>query len=120
VPFNTINFQRGNNYNTTSYYFTAPVAGAYLFTVGIYFTSSGSSFGAMQAGFVKNGSFINTSGGDAQGCISATPNSTGGTIELATSMVINLAVGDTVGVQPRTSTIRVYQGHCYFSGYLIG
>jgi C1q domain len=120
VPFNAVNYQRGSSFSTSNYYFTAPIAGYYFFTVGLYFTNTASSTGSMQAGFVKNGSFITTASGDAQGCISATPNSLGGTIEIGTGLVISLSAGDTVGVQPRTSSIRIYQGHCYFSGYLLG
>jgi len=120
IPFNVINYQIGTSYNNATYAFTAPVTGYYLFTTGIFFTNSGGATGNMQAGFVKNGSFISTAGGDAQGCISCTPNSLGGAIQLATSLVISLSSGDTVAVQPRTAAIRVYQGHCYFSGSLIG
>jgi hypothetical protein len=120
VTFNVENYQRGTSFSTTNYYFTAPVTGYYIFTVGLYFTNSAGATGGMQAGFVKNGSFISSSGGDAQGLISCTPNSLGGTIQLATSMVISLAVGDTVGVQSRSASIRVYRGHCYFSGALLG
>jgi hypothetical protein len=120
IPFNVTNYQRGTAYSNSTYAFTAPATGYYLFTVGLYFTNSASSTGGMQAGFVKNGSFISTSGGDAQGCISCTPNSLGGTIQLATSLVISLNSGDTVAVQPRSNPIRVYQGHCYFSGSFLG
>jgi hypothetical protein len=120
VTFNVENYQRGTSFSTTNYYFTAPVTGYYIFTVGLYFTNSGGATGGMQAGFVKNGSFISSAGGDAQGLISCTPNSLGGTIQLATSMVISLAAGDTVGVQSRSASIRVYQGHCYFSGAFLG
>jgi len=122
VPFNTVTggFNTGSNFSTTNYYFTAPVAGKYLFTCAMYLTNSASSTSNMQWGFYVNGAFKSFTSGDAYGCGNAIPNSTGGIIEFATTAIYDLAANDTVGVRPRTTNIRVYQGHCYFGGYLIG
>jgi hypothetical protein len=122
VPFNTVTggFNTGSNFSTTNYYFTAPVAGKYFFTCAMYLTNSSSATYGMQWGFYVNGAFKSFTSGDAWGCNSATPNSLGGTIEFSTTATFDLAANDTVGVRPRSANIRIYQGHCYFGGYLIG
>ena len=122
VPFNTVagGFNTGSNYSTTNYYFTAPVAGKYFFTCAMYLTNSSSATYGMQWGFYVNGAFKSFTSGDAWGVGSATPNSLGGTIEFSTTAIFDLAANDTVGVRPRSANIRIYQGHCYFGGYLIG
>lgn len=122
VPFNTVTggFNTGSNFSTTNYYFTAPVAGKYFFTCGLYLTNSSSATYGMQWGFYVNGAFKSFTSGDTWGCGSATPNSLGSTIEFSTTATFNLAANDTVGVRPRSANIRIYQGHCYFGGYLIG
>jgi len=122
VPFNTVTggFNTGSNFSTTNYYFTAPVAGKYFFTCAMYLTNSSSATYGMQWGFYVNGAFKSFTSGDAWGVGSATPNSLGSTIEFSTTATFDLAANDTVGVRPRTANIRIYQGHCYFGGYLIG
>jgi hypothetical protein len=118
LPFNSTIYNDSGSYSTSNYYFTAPIAGKYLFFFNIFFTPSGGSTYYMQVGPTLNGSFINTPSGDAQGCLAFNPTVAVG--EFTGTMVISMAAGDKVGIQPRTSSIRVYQGHCSFGGYLIG
>jgi len=124
VPFNTVTstnaFNTGTNFNTSTNLFTAPVSGRYVFSFTLYFTNSGGSTGNMSAAIRVNGSFISFTSGDVYGFLSATPNSTGGVITSSTSVVLNLSANDTVGVAARGASIRIYQGSCFFSGYLLG
>jgi len=120
VPFNTVTggFNRGSNFNTSTYLFTAPVAGVYYFVYSIFFTSSGGNTVDMQSVLVKNGSSQTFTGGDAYGVLNFNP-----TVAVACfscGVYLNLAANDTVGVKARSTTLRIYQGHCSFGGYLLG
>ena len=72
----------------------------------------------MQTGLNVNGSYISFSGGDA--FVNVARPSTSGVICVGCSAVVNLAANDVVGIMARTNNVRVYQGHCNFSGYLVG
>lgn len=120
IQANTTQYNVGNCYSTSTYRFTAPVAGLYNFTVGIYFTNSGTQTQSMQVGLRKNGSHVN-GGSDAYGCITVQPNNfTSGTNQSVLTAQFLLAVNDYVDVAPRTNSLRHYQGHFWFQGYLIG
>ena len=124
VPFNTVTatgaFNTGTNFNTSTNLFTAPIAGRYMFSFTLYTTNSGSSTQSMQAGIRINGAFVSFTSGDSYGVANAIPNSTGGVISITTSVILNLAANDTIGVAARTNALRIYQGHCFFSGFLLG
>ena len=114
LPLNQTYVNIGNNYNTSTYRFTAPIAGTYLFTYG------SACSGANYADFVlfkngtqlTNGLFGNNVGGGGVGYPSD-----------GRSIVLNMASGDYVtlnfqGSDPVNSTIR--SNYTVFSGHLIG
>jgi autotransporter translocation and assembly factor TamB len=100
--------------------FTAPVAGRYFFSFTLYLTNSAGNSQSMQAGLRINGSFVSFTSGDTYAVANAIPNSTGGVISITGTVVFNLAASDTVGVAARGNNLRIYQGHSYFTGYLLG
>ena len=74
----------------------------------------------MQVGLRKNGSYV-SGGSDSYGCITMQPNNfTGGVNQSVLTAQFLLAAGDYVDVAPRTNSLRHYQGHYWFQGYLIG
>jgi hypothetical protein len=102
--FNTVVYNIGSNYNTSTGLFTAPIAGTYVFTAGIYQTADVS-----QLWFIVNGarerSFTLTDTGNANH---------------AGTGIIYLSAGDTLGFQPwsggGTTTIITNSSHTYFRG----
>jgi len=106
----------GAHYNTSTYRFTAPVAGRYMFQSQVYW--KGDSNGVYWSNyFTVNGSSAQErhqiwSYGDAQ-------------YEDQTSdasIVLELSANDYVAYLIRVEQVNadIYGGHCYFSGFLIG
>jgi len=107
MPFDTAAVNRGNHYNTSTYLFTAPISGQYLFTVNalnypnsttgqLYFSVNNGGFTAL----VRNNSIVSQQ-------------------SIAGSAILNLAANDTVGV---IGQLYFYAsgGHGHFSGILLG
>jgi hypothetical protein len=111
VQFNTTSINVGNCFNTSTYRFTAPIAGVYSFTSQPGYKETNSDF---SWGFAINGSRYS----DNVRVLGSTPNThsawTG-------SLIINLAANDTVEVQFSAGTYHQNAGGFnYFSGILIG
>lgn len=121
ITFNATQVNTGNHFNTSNGKFTAPVAGAYMFNYGTLFTNSGGNTQSMQISLNVNGSYPAVSGGDVYSILGCTPNSLGGNILLTSSLVLYLAANDVVDIRNRSgNNLRIYKGHTYFSGHLIG
>ncbi|MBI4569812.1 MAG: hypothetical protein HY719_15575 [Planctomycetes bacterium] len=109
VPFDTEDADVGNNFSTTTYQFTAPVAGAYWFSFqGIKY--DGVTTSVARVNFRVNGVQVNPQARASEGANYGDP---------AISRVIVLNAGDTVDCYSSGST-GWYTQYTYFSGFLIG
>ena len=126
LDFDATSLNRGSVFNTTTYKFTAPIAGIYSFDFNIY-TQQG--LGISSVAWRKNGNEIVNADTDisyrgsfafsvSSGTITATvPDYTlygSNLLELAASDTVDLAVRSTA-----SSNLQWYGGHSRFSGYLV-
>lgn len=89
IPFNNVVFDVGSNFNTSTYRFTAPIAGKYFLALNIYLAANGNQDAYPR--FNVNGSFVQ---------YSYLYQTVGGTIHntVAVNRIFNLSVGDYVDV----------------------
>jgi hypothetical protein len=118
MPFNQTVLNTGSNFNTSTNRFTAPVSGRYFFSWQIFYTDSAGANYTQQTGLNVNGSYISFTSGDA--FVTQVNASLSGPCCFGASAVVNLSANDVVGIMVRSGNVRVYQGHCNFSGYLLG
>ena len=120
-PFNVARLNVGNHYNTSTYKFTAPVAGVYYFFAQVYYNNGNGNY---RVGFRKE-----PSGGSALMLNTAALAVVGNNNSHTISVIESLAVGDTVRVfSDQNASIQCYYNindntygaHTYFMGYLIG
>lgn len=126
TPFNAKSYDIGNNYNTSTNRFVAPVAGVYLFYANLYFTQSGGSF-VGGIGFTVNGSQVNTPAGDAARSDANMGSGAGQMtiLSVTNTILLNLAANDFVQVfginySGGSSSYRYYRGTSFFQGCLLG
>lgn len=116
IPFDTVLFDTGSNFSTSTHKFTAPVAGFYYFSAGAGNTVATS--GQIVISFIKNsGSTPVTLANSA--LVLGSVNT--GTV-IPVSGLYQLAVNDTVEVQyigGSGSTMAGGQNNLYFSGFLV-
>ena len=98
----------GNGYSTSTGRYTAPIAGFYQFSYGVY------SYVAGQIAFKKNGSTWALQ--DSIGLFTIGAAAIGGT-----TLYISLAAGDYVSYGWRDGySGNIYHSHSWFSGHLVG
>lgn len=114
IVFSNAQHNTGSYYSTSTGRFTAPVAGAYLFTGTVYGTRGGTMRWTIRKNQVQY-----QAGGGANDCV---PHGYNNLVETTTNTVIlNLAANDYVSMMPRSGhTINVYGGHSWFCGVLVG
>jgi hypothetical protein len=107
--FNTADLNVGSHFNTSTYRFTAPVAGVYLFGVSIYVN------GNLSGCFTVNGT--QTYGGsDVQPLVYGDL-----TRSYSAQLLVSLSANDIVDFRSRdaTASSSIYMGHSNFWGYLM-
>lgn len=115
LPFNTA-IVSSSYYSTSTYRFTAPVAGTYMFFMNLYEYSSATG----SVTLTKNGSELNPAG-DLNPFFGAAPSALSANAVLSGHCMLTLAVNDYIEPRIRTgSSSRIYLPHSTFSGYLIG
>ena len=120
-PLNETRINVGNHYDTSTYKFTAPVAGVYYFHAQVYYNNGS---GAYRVGFRKT-----PNGGSAFMLNTASHEVVGNDDQQSTSIIESMAVGDTVELFCDSNVSiqcyynindTTYGAHTYFMGYLIG
>ena len=120
-PFNVARLNVGNCYSTSTYKFTAPVAGVYYFFAQVYYNNG---TGTYRVGFRKT-----PSGGSAFMLTTASLAVVGNNNSQTLSVIESLAAGDAVELySDQNASVQLYYNindttygnHTYFMGYLIG
>ena len=115
VPYPTAEINVGSSYNTSTYKFTAPIAGIYTFFATAYLKTTAGENGRLQ--FSKNDAT------DYEGSFAELYNNDGGAIysNLQTTVILNLSASDTIKVT-FTGNGDYYNGEdeSHFGGYLLG
>jgi len=106
LQFNSTSLNIGNCFNTSTYRFTAPIAGNYYF----YVNTIGTSGDYQAVSLNKNGSRVSGFGWGG------TPASTESSANIA--MIVQLAVGDYVTASCSRSAYNA--GYNQFTGFLVG
>lgn len=118
LPFGTLitsmaKTARSSGYSTSTYKFTAPVAGLYLFIVNLYQAGGGAYAQIIPR---LNGSQV----GMNDTLIAMSQSGTTGAMTPGVFQ-LELSANDSVDISPRSGySAKFYGAHSYFSGYLIG
>jgi hypothetical protein len=108
LPYAGTVFNTGSAYNTSTYVFTAPVTGVYIFSWQFFSPPSTPA----SVDFQKNGSAIGRFGTE-----SGSLNNYAG---WSGSIIINMSATDTAQMVRFTGTVHLNPTYSYFAGFLLG
>jgi hypothetical protein len=120
IPYNAEEYDTQGNFSTSTYRFTAPVAGKYLFTVNL------NVFGLDDTAYLNLTLYINSSSTRYLYILANLPTGNTGDTSISGSDILSLAAGDTVAVRVYTDGTGTFGmsagGLSYnsFSGHLLG
>jgi hypothetical protein len=119
IPYNAEEYDTQGNFSTSTYKFTAPVAGKYLFTVNF------NAYGLDDTARLTLSLYINSSSTRNLYNFANLPTGNTGDTNISASDILNLAAGNTVEVRVYTDgsgTFNLSNGQTYnsFSGHLLG
>lgn len=120
IPHSTTNHNIGSHFSTSTYTFTAPSAGRYLFSLGTYGRlagGQGDNTNYWVTGFIKNSSKVNHTS------IVAYQNDGDYDTGYTETIVIELAANDTMKTYARASggsNGEIYRNNCFFCGHMLG
>ena len=122
IPWNVVKHNTGSHYDTSNYYFVAPVSAHYYFFVQLWAKNTTSNarfhFHVEDASNSYTGDNITQNGFHSNGL-----NFNDHT--MSASIVWYLDVGDRISVRPDNTNLTYYTAgasdpHSYFCGYMIG
>ena len=114
IVFNQTSCNAGNHYSTSNGRFTAPVAGNYYFS--FYGMSPHQNTSNQRVAIYVNGNYW--SAGQYIGGVAYSGYTNGGYTHLSLTTALPLAVNDYVQINWQYSNL--HDGHCKFTGFLIG
>ena len=124
LPFNTVEFDIGSNYNTTNYNYVCPVGGVYFFALNARF--DGVASGGYVRGMIYRGSDAATNiypfGANGDVLASITGNHGTNYETMVVSGVLQCSAGDIVTAMGghSTDTSITFTAESQFSGFLVG
>ena len=118
IQYDVIDFNIGGNYNSSTYRFTAPIAGRYMFNVQLSFYIPGDAR-QVEVSILKNGTGV-----QASDCFMQLTQGNNTHASVSITTVLNLAANDYVqgAWVSSTASITLYSstGRVAFSGHLVG
>jgi hypothetical protein len=118
IPINNKQFDTGNNFNTSTYTFTAPIAGKYLFSFSVRYNGYPANV-YLHPGLQKNGGTV----AQSQGINSIASTVGDAYMSVTNTIILDLAANDTVRLFDGSEggTTGTYEaGQCVLTGYLLG
>ena len=116
IAWNQTRINRGGHYSTSTYQFTAPVAGVYCFQSQIWAKNGATN---SRTRYFKNGAARSQNGYHGPTVSNAVDHA------YEMTLLEDMAVGDTMDIRATDADLTMYAGnlnevHSFFSGFLVG